>query len=78
MIKPVFEELSDETEDVKFYKVDVDAQTDIAQECGIQAVSSLSTLHPPRNHQKSLIVLHRCPPSCFLRMGRNTQSSEVQ
>ena len=40
MISPFFEELSDNTEGVKFCKVDVDAQLEIAQECGIQAVSS--------------------------------------
>jgi len=76
MIKPVFEELSDDTQDVKFYKVDVDAQTEIAQECGIQAVCLTPPF--PSAHQKSFIVLHRCPPLCFLRMERNNQSSEVQ
>ncbi|KAL9716660.1 hypothetical protein Ac2012v2_001112 [Leucoagaricus gongylophorus] len=38
MISPFFEELSDNTEGVKFCKVDVDAQLEIAQECGIQAM----------------------------------------
>ncbi|GLB43640.1 putative thioredoxin family protein [Lyophyllum shimeji] len=37
-ISPVFEALADQVEAVEFYKVDVDAQPDIAQEVGIRAM----------------------------------------
>lgn len=42
-ISPVFEKLAREnaTEGVEFYKVDVDDQSDIAQEVGIRAVRFL-------------------------------------
>jgi len=40
VISPVFEQLSNMhiNDDVEFYKVDVDAQTEIAQEAGIKAM----------------------------------------
>ncbi|KAF5332810.1 hypothetical protein D9611_005257 [Ephemerocybe angulata] len=37
-ISPVFERFSDNYTNVEFYKVDVDAQTEIAQEVGIRAM----------------------------------------
>jgi len=37
-ISPVFEKLSNSTEGVNFYSVDVDDQSDVAQECGITAM----------------------------------------
>lgn len=39
-ISPIFEKLSETATDVTFYKVDVDAVPDVAQEVGIRAVSS--------------------------------------
>ena len=39
-ISPIFEKLSEQTEGVDFYKVDVDEASDIAQEVGVRAVSS--------------------------------------
>ena len=39
-ISPIFEKISNDVEGVEFYKVDVDAQTEIAQEVGIRAVSA--------------------------------------
>lgn len=36
--RPVFEKLSNSTEGVNFYSVDVDDQPDVAQECGITAM----------------------------------------
>ena len=38
-ISPIFEKLSEETEAVDFYKVDVDTAGDVAQEVGVRAVS---------------------------------------
>lgn len=38
---PIFENLSDKTEEVEFYKVDVDDQPEISQEVGIRAVSKV-------------------------------------
>ncbi|EFR03621.1 thioredoxin [Nannizzia gypsea CBS 118893] len=37
-ISPVFETLSTKHTDIEFYKVDVDAEADIAQEVGIRAM----------------------------------------
>ncbi|TEB32414.1 thioredoxin [Coprinellus micaceus] len=37
-ISPIFEKISNEVEGVDFYKVDVDVQTEIAQEVGIRAM----------------------------------------
>jgi len=37
-ISPKFEELSTSTEGVNFYSVDVDEQSDVAQECNITAM----------------------------------------
>ena len=46
-ISPIFEKLSEQTEGVDFYKVDVDEASDIAQEVGVRAVSSsLYGQHP--------------------------------
>ena len=46
-ISPIFEKLSEQTEGVDFYKVDVDEASDIAQEVGVRAVSSsLHGQHP--------------------------------
>ena len=44
MIAPVYEKFSQEHPELKFYKVDVDAQQQIMQECGIQAVSCCGDL----------------------------------
>ncbi|EKM84293.1 hypothetical protein AGABI1DRAFT_81981 [Agaricus bisporus var. burnettii JB137-S8] len=38
VISPIFEKLSADAQQVEFYKVDVDAQQDIAQEVGIKAM----------------------------------------
>ncbi len=38
-ISPIFEKLSNETDGVDFYKVDVDDAADVAQEVGVRAVS---------------------------------------
>jgi len=77
MIKPVFEELSDETQDVKFCKVDVDAQADIAQECGIQAVSSL-TVYP--SIPLGTIEIVNCPSQMptFVLFKNGTKHSELR
>ncbi|KAK7051632.1 hypothetical protein VNI00_004611 [Paramarasmius palmivorus] len=45
MISPVYEKLSGDFPQVKFYKVDVDAQPDIMQECGIQAMPTFQVYH---------------------------------
>ncbi|KAF8899350.1 thioredoxin [Infundibulicybe gibba] len=38
VISPVFDELSKNITSIKFYKVDIDAQPDIAQEVGIRSI----------------------------------------
>lgn len=38
VVSPIFEKLSGEVENVRFYKVDVDEQEQIAQEVGIRAM----------------------------------------
>ncbi|KAF5352572.1 hypothetical protein D9756_006175 [Leucocoprinus leucothites] len=38
VISPIFEKLSDQAPGVEFYKVDVDKQEQISQECGIKAM----------------------------------------
>jgi len=38
MISPVYDKLSGETEGVKFYKVNVDDQPEIAQEAGVRVL----------------------------------------
>ncbi|KAF9260881.1 thioredoxin domain-containing protein [Marasmius fiardii PR-910] len=45
MIAPVYEKLSNEHPKLKFYKVDVDAQQTIMQECGIQAMPTFQVYH---------------------------------
>ncbi|KAK7464314.1 Peptide-N(4)-(N-acetyl-beta-glucosaminyl)asparagine amidase [Stygiomarasmius scandens] len=45
MISPVFEKLAESTPGVGFYKVDVDEQGDIAQECGITAMPTFILFH---------------------------------
>ncbi|KAL0565103.1 hypothetical protein V5O48_016926 [Marasmius crinis-equi] len=45
MIAPIYEKFSNETPKLKFYKVDVDAQQDIMQECGIQAMPTFQVYH---------------------------------
>jgi len=77
MISPFFEELSDNTEGVKFCKVDVDAQLEIAQECGIQAVSFHRPAEPQNIISSLYLSLPRCPLLCFSRMERSGQNSEV-
>jgi len=73
MIKPVFEELSDETQDVKFCKVDVDAQTEIAQECGIQAVSSLAV------YLETMEIINYPPQMpTFMLFKNGTKRSELR
>ena len=37
-ISPIFEKLAEQFQGAEFYKVDVDEQSDIAQEVGIRAV----------------------------------------
>ena len=46
MISPIFEKLaaSADTEKVEFYKVDVDAVPDVAQEVGVRAVRQTQSL----------------------------------
>lgn len=51
VVSPIFERLSEQFTAVEFYKVDVDAAEDIAQEMGLRAV----------RHQPPLSY-----PSCFL------------
>ncbi|KAF8580116.1 thioredoxin [Ramaria rubella] len=48
VISPVFEKLSKEIEGIKYYKVDVDEQPDIAEEVGIR---SLPTFKAFKNRQ---------------------------
>lgn len=38
MISPIFEQLAAENPEVQFYSVDVDALSDVAAECGIEAM----------------------------------------
>ncbi|THV00618.1 thioredoxin [Dendrothele bispora CBS 962.96] len=45
MISPVFEKLAESTASVGFYKVDVDEQEDIAQECGVSAMPTFILFH---------------------------------
>ena len=56
MISPIFEKLAEAAGDhVEFYKVDVDAVPDVAQEVGIKAVSSDSDVLRP-----APLLLWRC------------------
>ena len=41
MLSPILEELSKEVDDIKFYKIDVDADDDISMEYGINAIPNL-------------------------------------
>ncbi|EEB98092.1 hypothetical protein MPER_02462 [Moniliophthora perniciosa FA553] len=45
MIAPVYEKMASDNPKVKFYKVDVDAQEAIMQECGIQAMPTFQVYH---------------------------------
>ncbi|THV00617.1 thioredoxin-domain-containing protein [Dendrothele bispora CBS 962.96] len=45
MISPVFEKLASSTSGLGFYKVDVDEQSDISQECGISAMPTFMLFH---------------------------------
>ncbi|KAK7464993.1 hypothetical protein VKT23_006202 [Stygiomarasmius scandens] len=54
VISPIFEKFSEQTPNVEFYKVDVDAQTDIAQEVGIKAMPTFM-LFKDGNKVKDLV-----------------------
>ncbi|KAK7051630.1 Peptide-N(4)-(N-acetyl-beta-glucosaminyl)asparagine amidase [Paramarasmius palmivorus] len=45
MIAPIYDKLSGDFPQVKFYKVDVDAQQEIVQECGIQSMPTFQVYH---------------------------------
>ncbi|ESK85450.1 thioredoxin [Moniliophthora roreri MCA 2997] len=44
-IAPFYEKMASENPKVKFYKVDIDAQPDITQECRIQAMPTFQIYH---------------------------------
>ncbi|TBU52398.1 thioredoxin [Dichomitus squalens] len=59
-ISPIFEKLSEQTQGVDFYKVDVDEASDIAQEVGVRAMPTFMAF---RNGQKVSEVVGANPPA---------------
>ena len=60
VISPIFEGLSERTQDVKFYKVDVDAAADISSFVGIRA---MPTFIAYRKGEKVDTLLGAKPPA---------------
>lgn len=74
-ISPIFEKLSEEEgTGVTFYKVDVDAVPDVAQEVGIRAVSSFVSYD---STCPLILMISRCPLSFSSKVGRRSRKSSV-
>lgn len=54
VVSPIFERLSGEVGNVRFYKVDVDEQEQIAQEVGIRAMPTFILFKSGEKHGESL------------------------
>ncbi|RDX50548.1 thioredoxin [Lentinus brumalis] len=60
IISPIFEKMSESTDAIDFYKVDVDEAQDIAQEVGVRAMPTFAAFH---KGQKVKEIVGANPPA---------------
>ncbi|KAG9007828.1 hypothetical protein FRB95_011999 [Tulasnella sp. JGI-2019a] len=60
VISPVFEKMAEQFTNVKCYKIDVDTQSEISQECGIRAMPTFMAF---KNGQKVKDMMGANPPA---------------